>query len=382
MKRLIPILLLSSLFCHAQQSCSAGTTPIPAWSIRLTSDSVVPLACYSNVTGAISFPNCPSCGGSGTPGGSNKDVQINVSGAFGADTGNFIEETANHRVGVNTSGDSPTLLDGFQYGNGAVLAYFGAFGDANIWTDSNNHHFFAEESQWNPTNAAMGASGFNTAIIIGGPTGDNHFASFQSAPICNTTGTAGCGTLYGFYDSPTIQGTGTGTLNRQGLSVQAVALSGGATLNQNYGVYIAPDTAGNSNWAIVADKVAHSYLAGCLAVHGVVDCTGSSSGLTVNATTNQFNIDNTGSIAFAGGKGQHIKTQASGNDIAGTCTAAAAATCTVTFTTAYASAPSCIVTDQTNITTLKALPSTTTLVITTSAASSDVFSYICIGNPN
>jgi hypothetical protein len=95
-----------------------------------------------------------------------------------------------------------------------------------------------------------------------------------------------------------------------------------------------------------------------------------------------FVIEGTNNLLFNGGKGQHINPQAAGNDIAGTCTAAAATTCTVTFTTAYTAAPTCTVTDQTNITTAKALPSTTNLVITTSAASSDVFSYICIGNPN
>lgn len=68
-------------------------------------------------------------------------------------------------------------------------------------------------------------------------------------------------------------------------------------------------------------------------------------------------------------------------DVVGTCTAAAATTCTVTFKTAFTAAPVCIVTDQTTqqSTGIKALPSTTTLVITT-ASSSDVFSYLCFGS--
>lgn len=89
-----------------------------------------------------------------------------------------------------------------------------------------------------------------------------------------------------------------------------------------------------------------------------------------------------GPLSFNGSKGQHFKTQAATNDLAGTCTASASTTCTVTFTTAYTSAPSCTATDQTNITTVKVTPSTTTLVITTVASSSDVFAYHCIGNPN
>ena len=70
------------------------------------------------------------------------------------------------------------------------------------------------------------------------------------------------------------------------------------------------------------------------------------------------------------------------NKIAGTCTAAAATTCTVTFTNPYASAPVCTATDASNITTLKVTPSTGSLVITTTGATSDVFDYICVGNPN
>jgi len=67
-------------------------------------------------------------------------------------------------------------------------------------------------------------------------------------------------------------------------------------------------------------------------------------------------------------------------DVQGTCTAAAATTCTVTFATAFTAAPVCMVTDQTTAANgaLKALPSTTTLVITT-ASSSDTFSYVCFG---
>lgn len=67
-------------------------------------------------------------------------------------------------------------------------------------------------------------------------------------------------------------------------------------------------------------------------------------------------------------------------DVQGTCTAAAATTCTVTFATAFTAAPVCNVTDQTTAANnaLKALPSTTNLVITT-ASSSDVFSYMCFG---
>jgi hypothetical protein len=70
-----------------------------------------------------------------------------------------------------------------------------------------------------------------------------------------------------------------------------------------------------------------------------------------------------------------------GTAAAGICTAAAATTCVVTFSQAYQAAPACQVTDQTNAIVLKALPTTTTLTITT-ASSSDTFSWSCVGNPN
>jgi len=70
-----------------------------------------------------------------------------------------------------------------------------------------------------------------------------------------------------------------------------------------------------------------------------------------------------------------------GPGVGGICTAAAATTCVVTFSNAFQVAPTCNVTDQTNAIVLKALPTTTTLTIT-SASSSDTFSWSCVGNPN
>jgi hypothetical protein len=94
------------------------------------------------------------------------------------------------------------------------------------------------------------------------------------------------------------------------------------------------------------------------------------------------NLTVMGNIGLIGGKGEHFMTHAANNDYAGTCTALSSATCTVTFTTAYKVAPVCTVTDQTNITAAKATPTTGSLVITTSASSSDTFAYICVGNPD
>jgi hypothetical protein len=104
--------------------------------------------------------------------------------------------------------------------------------------------------------------------------------------------------------------------------------------------------------------------------------------------------DNRPLSAFPAGQyvGGHLNQSAAGTtsagagtmpSTAGICTASAATTCVVTFSTAFQATPSCVVTDQTTTANgaLKALPTTTTLTITT-ASSSDTFSYLCIGNPN
>ena len=104
--------------------------------------------------------------------------------------------------------------------------------------------------------------------------------------------------------------------------------------------------------------------------------------------------DNRPLAAFPAGQyvGGHLNQSAAGTtsagagtmpSTAGICTASAATTCVVTFSTAFQVTPVCNVTDQTTAANnaLKALPTTTNLTITTTS-SSDTFSYMCMGNPN
>jgi hypothetical protein len=109
-------------------------------------------------------------------------------------------------------------------------------------------------------------------------------------------------------------------------------------------------------------------------------------------TANGSITDNRPLGSFPAGQyvGGHLNQSAAGTtsagagtmpSTAGICTASAATTCVVTFSTAFQNAPTCAVTDQTNAIVFKALPSTTTLTIT-AASNSDTWSYICVGNPN
>lgn len=75
----------------------------------------------ASATGQLSVTGsaCGSGGGGGTPGGATNDVQLNVSGAFAADTGEFTEVPATHTFQVGLSAGShwtltPTALTCFQ----------------------------------------------------------------------------------------------------------------------------------------------------------------------------------------------------------------------------------------------------------------------------
>jgi hypothetical protein len=244
--------------------------------------------------------------------------------------------------------------------------------------------------------------------------------NLTNASGVSVSGAVTAGHVATFVNSSTIQdgGTGGGITNSAGANVvmksdgtNAVASS----ISDNATTVTTTDTGG-----IVAPQLT----AGSSGVQGTVTLFGTSNSGTIKSAGNSTELDisattfrigtggsnvtltggggnttiaatagvvlspgvsttvSTGPFGFSGGKGQHFTTQAANNDHAGTCTAASATTCTVTFTTAYTSAPACVATDATNITTLKVTPSTTSLVITTTSSTSDVFDYVCVGNPN
>jgi hypothetical protein len=78
----------------------------------------------------------------------------------------------------------------------------------------------------------------------------------------------------------------------------------------------------------------------------------------------------------------HTNQAIASTDFAGT-KAASAGTMTYTFTNAFISAPICVVSDQTSISSagLKAATTTTTLTVT-GATTTDVIAWVCVGAPN
>lgn len=81
-------------------------------------------------------------GGVGSPAGTTKDVQFNSGGAFSADTGKFVWDAANHRLGIGVSSPTASLdisqtdINGVSINiantNGTELAFNGASANANI----------------------------------------------------------------------------------------------------------------------------------------------------------------------------------------------------------------------------------------------------------
>lgn len=67
------------------------------------------------------------------------------------------------------------------------------------------------------------------------------------------------------------------------------------------------------------------------------------------------------------------------SDMAGTFTATGATGCTLTFGTAYASAPSCTVTELTINTAARTTAVSTTALVVAAGGSGSTYTYVCIG---
>jgi hypothetical protein len=123
-----------------------------------------------------------------------------------------------------------------------------------------NAHCFSDSSVITRS-ANIAYNSFDARIGVGGTANYNHFASFQAAPILNTSGTTGI--VYGFIDAPTVSG-GTVT-KRYGLHVDEVAGAGAVT--NNYGVYVEELTKGATiNYAIQTAGATLSYFGGNISV--------------------------------------------------------------------------------------------------------------------
>lgn len=115
---------------------------------------------------------------------------------------------------------------------------------------------------------------------------------------------------------------------------------------------------------------------------GIFGATSGAATLTTGATGGHLSVVQAGSgtptlTAGCNGAGSVV----SGNDTAGTITGqtAAATSCTLTFGTAYASAPNCVASGQSSPLTGAFTPSTTGIVVNFASTANYKWSYICFG---
>jgi hypothetical protein len=200
-------------------------------------------------------------------------------------------------------------------------------------------------------------------------------------PIGGTTASTGAFTTLtatGEIDSGVNGGTA-GVVGLFGSTAGKTTMTAGANGNITFNVPASQTLNFSVNGVIIEqiDNTPHIYANALADLNAVNNVDLHTSGLIALGGTSHPNV------GFNSTKGQHFVTQAANNDLAGVCTASAATTCTVSFTTAYTATPVCTATDVTGTTTVsKVTPATGSLIITTAASSSDAIDYICFGSPN
>ena len=119
-----------------------------------------------------------------------------------------------------------------------------------------NGHAFSDSSTITRS-GGVSYNSFDGRIKVNGSANYGHFATFQNAPIYNTSGTIT--DTYGFVILDEIQ-QGTIT-NRYGVYIADIVKTGG-TVTTNKGIYIAPLANGSTNWSIYQDGNNNSWFSG------------------------------------------------------------------------------------------------------------------------
>lgn len=304
-------------------------------------------------------------GGGGSSSGNAGAVQISGgAGAFTSDA-NFTANTTTHQVQVGAP----------------ALNYVGAFGASITYSDTaNSHRTFEDASGFNPTLNTTGWCSFCDDGSTGGTAGADHHASFQAAHIVNTGGT-GVGALEAFYAAPTVNSTGiVGTFT--GLYMAGATVNAGGTLTKYQAIYNSNQTSASNNYFIIDDCLAcRSYISNSIAV-GVQQAAFA----FTNDMLSVYGHLGVGTFGAAAGNKPTMGTcgtspAVTGSDSGGQITVGSGATtsCTLNFKSSFPTAPSCTVNLNATTITLGVAPTTTTLVITSSAdMQGKVVNYHCI----
>lgn len=387
-----------------------GNIPVRASSTAFndaTATNVISLFSACSGTQYLGADGACHSAGSGSSAGVTNDIQIAGAGnTFVADSGNFTYNPSTHTLLVNGGGATPTTGVVMQVGSGGVT-YPGSVTSSGTFTADNQARFFSEEDTWTPSVDGHGAAGYEAGVTITGTHTVNHYAAFESNP--HYQGTGAVSAHYGFHDGPTIQ-NGATVQTRQAFHCDPVTLSGTGAVNTNECIYAAADTAGSSsNWFIVSDKVAPSYIKGQVAVGGAnnpaydLDANSDVGALHYKLKTNgDYDVSGTSlfisqtapTIAGAGCGGSAASIPNSNGTAAFTInvgTAPASTGCTVTMPAA-AHGWACTVTDITTNSTSVSLqkqvsaasPTTSVLLknfsdvsIATAPTASDIYQVLC-----
>jgi hypothetical protein len=169
-------------------------------------------------------------------------------------------------------------------------------------------------------------------------------------------------------------------INNATNTFSTLTVSGAAT----FGSITSPGAIGGTTPAAGTFTTLNATSAPALgAIGGTTPAAGTFTTTTVTSSADKaLNVSNGGHVSNPIGTGTPPTSgtgtiTAGGTDSAFTCTGGTSPV-TVTFGTAFAVAPSCGCADITSATALKAVPGTTTLVVTTTGT--DSFSCVCIGH--
>lgn len=312
-------------------------------------------ACANDGSHALVYTShawaCASISGGGSVAGSDTDVQINKSAAFGVDAGVYRYDYTLHQLYVGA--------------NNAAIA--GSFKSSKTVADSINHRWFEELSSWTAGADSLGSGTFADFITYAGSHNYDHHAVVEGSP--NYNGSGALGVHFGLEDGLTVNGMA--ITSRYAVYVANPTVNSGS-IATNVGIHIDNQTAGSSNYSM-DDRCTN-----CVGWHAGKIAFGAFA-----SPTNTLAVA-AGNLGFEGGKGQHIVTQAANNDIAGTLATSSSTTASVTFTTNYAATPACVLTPRTAGLTSWYLSSVAVSGFTVTVAPSGTytFAYVCIGNPS
>lgn len=126
-------------------------------------------------------------------------------------------------------------------------------------TGAGNAHGFADNSVVNRS-GAVGVNSFDAFVTFEGTASYDHYVSFQSRPDYDSDGAIN--DVGGFFHTAVLDG---GTVGMH-YGMWLKNPTGSATVTNNYGIYIEPQTKGTNNWQLYSTGAAPSYFNGPLRI--------------------------------------------------------------------------------------------------------------------